>query len=44
MWIVKIEAEFDNETDARLAMSDMEEVVGKKNGEILDSEVTREDA
>jgi len=38
MWEVRVEAHFDKEEDAQQALKDMEEAVGKNNGEVQESE------
>jgi hypothetical protein len=42
-WILKIEAEFDTKGSAEDALSDMEDAVGKNNGELIDSEIEHPD-
>lgn len=36
---VYITADFDDEATAKSALSDMEEVVGKANGDLMDSDI-----
>jgi len=39
MYEVRVEAHFENEEEAHRALKDMEEAVGKNNGETQESEI-----
>lgn len=42
-WSVIVQASFDTREDAKMAITDMEEVVGKYNGDLLESFEEQED-